>query len=240
MTKLAHLHFVSSQGAGRRVANLGEEAWRIHVTGGPGLDGLYAAPQLSRRDFLDRIGFADTDAAAPLRLVTVHPETNADDPAAPLDAVLAALASRPAATLFTAPNSDPGGLAMRQTILAFSERHPWARFRDTLGPLLYANALDKADVMIGNSSSGIIEASLFGLQVVNVGRRQEGRERAANVRDVASNADALGALLDALGARPARIAAISPYGDGRAAPRIAALLADLPPRSRLLAKRAVT
>src|SRR5690606_13568002 len=91
MTKLAHLHCVSSEGARQRLIGAGEEPWRIHVTGAPGIDTLLAAPAMTRRAFLDAVGFGDVAEDAPLRLVTVHPETNAADPAAPLEAVLAAL-----------------------------------------------------------------------------------------------------------------------------------------------------
>ncbi len=233
LTKLSHLHFVSSAGARARLLALGEESWRIHVTGAPGLDTLLAAPILSRPDFLKQIGFpADTAA---LSLVTVHPETNASDAEASLHAVFDAIRSRPGPVLFTAPNSDPGGAAMRTAIERFAGERPETRFVDTLGPILYPNALRHAAVMIGNSSSGVIEAGLFGLPVIDVGDRQSGRERGKNVVHVANSSAAISAALDKMG-QGGRFAEASPYGDGHAAPRIAAVLAELPPRSALLRK----
>jgi UDP-hydrolysing UDP-N-acetyl-D-glucosamine 2-epimerase len=230
ITKLAHIHCVSTQGARARLLAMGEDDARIHVTGAPGLDTLKAAPTLSADAFAVEAGLKGIEGdLAALRLVTVHPETNAADALAPLTALLSALEARPAPTLFTAPNSDPGGAEMRRRIEAFVARHPWARFRDTLGMRLYANALRHAAVMVGNSSSGIIEAGLFGLPVINVGDRQKGRERGANVTDVAGEALAVGLALDRLGARPARLAPCSPYGDGNAGPRVAEAIVSFGP-----------
>jgi UDP-hydrolysing UDP-N-acetyl-D-glucosamine 2-epimerase len=239
MTKLAHMHCVSSEGARRRLLAMGEEADRIVVTGAPGLDTLNAAPLLPASEFAREAGVdgIEGDLRA-LRLVTVHPETNAADPLAPLYAVLAALDARPAPTLFTASNSDPGGEVARRRIEAFVAARRWARFKVNLGSQLYPNALRHAALMLGNSSSGIIEAGLFGLPVVNVGARQAGRERGTNVIDVANSAAAVIAALDRLGPVPARAAPATPYGSGGAGPKVADLLLSLPPRARMLAKPA--
>jgi len=234
LTKLSHIHFVSSAGAKQRLLAMGEEEKRIHVTGGPGLDTLLAAPVMSRAEFLAAVGFPkDKDGA--LRLVTVHPETNVANADAPLRAVLAALSERDGPMLFTAPNSDPGGAAMRKTIEAFVASQPHTRFIDTLGPKLYPNALRHAAVMVGNSSSGIIEAGLFGLPVIDIGDRQRGRERGSNVMHVANDPAAVTAALDRLNPGT-RFSETSLYGDGRSAPRIARLLLNLPARDALLRK----
>jgi UDP-hydrolysing UDP-N-acetyl-D-glucosamine 2-epimerase len=234
LSKLSHLHFVSHSRARQRLIAMGESDDRIHVTGAPGLDTLLAAPAMRRDEFLTRVGFANSDDG-PLRLVTVHPETNAPRPDLPLQAILAALHARPGLTLFTAPNSDPGGAAMRQAISTFVADHRDARLVDTLGPSLYPNALRYAAMMIGNSSSGIIEAGLFGLPVIDVGDRQRGRECGGNVVHKPCDRDAILAALDRFD--PAtRFPASSPYGDGHASPKIASLLANLPPAPQLLRK----
>ena len=236
VAKLAHLHCVSSERARGHLRDMGEEVWRIHVTGAPGLDTLVAAPRLSRSEFMAKTGVADGEG---LRLVTVHPETNAPDPLAPLDAVLGALERRPAPTLITAPNSDPDGAEARRRIDAFAARHVWAVYRGTLGPTLYPNALRHAAVMVGNSSSGVIEAGLFGLPVINVGDRQTGRERGHNVTDAKNDVRAVVAALDGLGAQPGKFEPGSPYGDGRSGPRVASLIRALPDRRKLMRKRLV-
>lgn len=233
LTKLSHLHCASSESARNRLLMLGEEDWRIHVTGAPGLDTLRSVPKMTEAAFAEACGLTDLEG---LRLVTIHPETNSADPQAPCVAVLEALAARPAPTLLTAPNSDPGGREMRQRIEAFLERFPWVRFRETLGSQLYANALRRAAMMIGNSSSGIIEAGFFGLPVINVGDRQKGREHGPNVIHAANDASAVISALDGLGLKPARLQTASCYGDGHAGARIAKILADLPSRERLLRK----
>lgn len=234
MSKLAHLHCVSSKSARERLIAMGEEDWRIEITGAPGLDTLLAAPEMSVADFASAVDLPVSDS---LRLVTVHPESNSGEPLLALNIVLAVLERLPAPTLFTAPNSDPGGAAARRRIMQFVAEHDWARFCDTLGSTLYANALRHAAMMIGNSSSGLIEAGLFGLPVINVGDRQAGRERGPNVTDVANRASALAAALDQFGPTPRRFELGSPYGDGRSGPRVAGVLSGLPARHRLMRKR---
>jgi len=236
ISKLAHVHFVASEGARKRLIAMGESPERIHVTGGPGLDTMLMAPVMSRRSFLDSIGFSDQADDVFLRLVTVHPETNSAEFDGPLNAILAALAKRPGPTLFTAPNNDPSGNSLMAAIQQFVVGHAWAKLIDTLGPERYPNALRHVDVMVGNSSSGIIEAGMFGMPVIDVGMRQSGRERASNVQSVPADANAIFAAFEQLEAKRPRFPNHSPYGDGRSAPRIAQALLALPPRDRLLAK----
>ncbi|MBT6830338.1 MAG: hypothetical protein HOA58_12540, partial [Rhodospirillaceae bacterium] len=172
-------------------------------------------------------------------LATVHPETNVSHPFGPLDAALAALDAAPRATVITAPNADPGGAEMRARIEDFAATRPWAVFRDTLGARLYANAMRLAAVMLGNSSSGVVEAGLFGLPVINVGGRQEGRACGANVHHCSADADAVGSLLAQMCDAPSvpRAARVSLYGDGQAAPRIVEVIKNQPAREKLLVKR---
>ncbi|HUU24011.1 MAG TPA: UDP-N-acetylglucosamine 2-epimerase [Methyloceanibacter sp.] len=233
LSKLAHWHCVSSEGAKARLLAMGEIEDRITVTGAPGLDTLLAAPELNKGDFLRRVGLpADAD----FRIVTVHPETNSSDVLAPLGAVLEALEQRVKPTIFTAPNSDPGGAEMHDRLDIFVAKNSWAVVQDTLGAALYSNAMRHADLMLGNSSSGIIEAGLFGLPVINVGDRQKGRERGENIIDVPNDAKAVIAALDRLGPTPARCIPGTPYGAGAAGPRVALAILSLPAPALLLAK----
>lgn len=224
LTRLSHRHCASSEGARDRLLAMGVPEASITVTGAPGLDSLIAAPEISKADFTARVGLP---VGAHFRLVTVHPETNAADPLAPLKAVLRALEAQSVPTLFTAPNSDPGGAEARRLIDAFVAAHDWAVFVDTLGPELYPNALRHAAIMIGNSSSGVIEAGLFGLPVIDVGDRQKGREHGANAAMVESNAAAVAAALDRMGTRGERFPIGTPYGSGNAAAAVAAAVFGL-------------
>jgi UDP-hydrolysing UDP-N-acetyl-D-glucosamine 2-epimerase len=236
ISKLAHLHCAATVQAATRLSRMGEEPWRIHVTGAPGLDGLLAAPEMGAGELAAELGLSSGDG---FYLVTVHPETNAGEPLRPLEAVLAALDDAARPTVLTAPNADPGGAEIRARIEAFAAPRPWALFRDTLGVRLYANAMRHAALMLGNSSSGIVEAGLFGLPVIDVGGRQAGRERAANVRHSAADPETIRTMLAEAGGAPRapRAPRASLYGDGHAAPRIAALVANLPAREKLLIKR---
>lgn len=231
ISKMAHIHFASTAEAAARIAEMGEEPWRIHVTGGPGLDTLRLASKLSTEDLAAALKLP---FSGPFILATVHPETNSDDPAAPLGALLPALDQLKIPTLFTAPNSDPGGKTLRGQIDAFIPNRPWAAFRASLGKF-YPSALQNAAVMVGNSSSGLIEAGYFGLPVVNVGARQMGRSAGPNVHSVPNDRQAVLVALQAA-LRGGRTAAFSPYGDGYASSRIADILGNLPARAKLLYK----
>lgn len=238
MTKLSHLHFAATPESAQRICSMGEEPWRIHVTGAPGLDTLRSVEALDRPALMKALGFK-TDLHAPLRLVGLHPETNGYNPLAPMEAVLEALdVLPPTPTLFTAPNSDPGGHAMRNQIESFVETRSWAIFEDTLESVIYANSLRHAAIFIGNSSSGIIEAPLFSLPFLNVGSRQQGRLQGENVLNRPNNADEISAAILKILKQPRPNAAEgqSPYGDGCSAPRIAEVLESLPARETLLNK----
>jgi len=232
LSKLSHIHCVSSEDARTNLMAMGEEPWRIHVTGAPGLDTLKSAPEMSAQEFFDAIKMPIDDQ---LRLVTVHPETNSTKPMAPLEAVLGALDLVPSPTLITAPNSDPGGADCRSQILDYVSKRPWVTFVESLGSILYPNALRHASLMAGNSSSGIIEASLFGLPVINVGGRQQGRMRGKNVFDCLATIEAVAALLKELPGKKFENTECL-YGDGNASQRIIDVLTDLPDRQCLLTK----
>jgi UDP-hydrolysing UDP-N-acetyl-D-glucosamine 2-epimerase len=225
MSKLSQLHLVSCESARQCLLSMGEDDAKIVVTGAPGLDTLLAAPQMSRAEFLREVGLdAVAGSEKVFILATVHPETNAPDPIAPMTAVLAALDELRLPVLFTAPNNDPGGAEMKQVLAAWIASRACAVHRDTLGSRLYPNALRHAAAMVGNSSSGIIEAGLFGLPVVDVGDRQKGRERGGNVVPVGCGPDVAQAIRDALDG--GRLLPESPYGQGGSGPLVAEALFD--------------
>lgn len=181
ITKLSSLHFVATEEYGRRVRQLGEEPWRVVVSGAPGLDAVRAVTPLDRAQLSARLGRPLPD---PFLLVTFHPVTT--EPAAnPAHAaeLLAAVAAVAMPALFTYAGADAGGMAINAAIDAHCAAHPDSLVLPALGSAAYFGAMAAARAMVGNSSSGIIEAASFALPVVNVGRRQEGRVRGANVLD---------------------------------------------------------
>ena len=239
ITKLAHLHFASAEPHARRIAAMGEEPWRIHTAGAPGLDRLATTEPLSRAALARELGLPE---AGPWLLVTFHPVTlEYRDTAAHIDELLAAIEKTDGFIVITYPNADTSGRVIMERIEEFAGRHPRrCRLAKSLGERLYLSLLRHADLMIGNSSSGLIEAPSFGLPVVNVGSRQRGRLRGANVIDVEPSREDILRGIEAAQAPAFRArarATANPYGDGHAAPRIVDVLRSVPIDARLVQKR---
>jgi len=216
LSKLSALHLVASKGCGARVEALHEDPASIHVLGAPELDALVQAPVAARNEFCAAL---DLDPSLPFLLVTLHPETNVDDAANARFAaeVERALMATDQQVLITAPCADPGNAPFLELCETLPERRADVRYIPNLGQRRYISALHHAVAMVGNSSSGIIEAATAGLPVVNIGERQAGRDRAANVLDCPFDADAIGhAISMAIAPRFVTQSrqVINPYGDG--------------------------
>jgi UDP-hydrolysing UDP-N-acetyl-D-glucosamine 2-epimerase len=237
ITKMAHLHLVSHAQHAARVVALGEDAATVHVVGAPGLDNLRREDLPGREDLGAFLGL---ELTPPVVLVTLHPATLAGDPEEEARALAEALDAVAATYVITLPNTDPGHQAVR-AVLASAARRPGRMAREALGEKRYWGLLKVADALVGNSSSGLIEAPSVGLPAVNVGDRQKGRLRGANVIDVPATAEAIAtglrrALDPAFRRSVASVA--SPFGDGRSGPRILDILSRWqPPRPPV--KRAV-
>jgi len=238
VTKLSHLHFPAMPEYARRLERLGEEPWRIHVTGEPGLDVIPSHPYRPRDAVFAEL---DLDPARPLTIFTLHPESM--DPAgsaALIARVLAAAERVDSQIVLTHPNSDPGSAAITAAITGFAASRPHCRLVPSLGRVRYLDVLNQADCMVGNSSSGLIEAASFRLPVVNIGERQRGRVAPANVLHAAAETDAVAAAwTKALSPEfRAGLADLSnPYGDGHAVERILAVLGGIDLGPRLITKR---
>jgi UDP-hydrolysing UDP-N-acetyl-D-glucosamine 2-epimerase len=237
ITKLSHLHFAATEQYGRRIVQMGEEPWRVTVTGAPGLDAIAGLDPLSDDDLAERTGLS---LAVPTLLVTYHPETLAPDAVVhDVDEVARALEQTEEQLLITAPNADTNGFAVRERLRVLVEGRPDAVLVESLGSRAYLSALRRVSAMVGNSSSGVIEAASFCLPVVNIGERQRGRIRAANVLDAPAERDAIRATIARAVSTEFRasIAGLAnPYGDGHASARIARILRETPADRRLLVK----
>lgn len=234
VSKLAHLHFPTNADAAQRLLQMGEEPSRVHMVGSTGLDLLLATPRMGREDFFSRLPFE------PRRhniLVTVHPVTLAVDPVADARAVVAALErlDDSIGILVTGTNADTGRLGITGMLQDFVARRPGARLVPSLGNALYVNAMAHCDCMVGNSSSGLYEAPSMGLPTVNVGTRQQGRLRAASVKDCAAEPGAIFAAIN-VALRGGRVTVENPYGDGRASRRIVEVLKTVKDPASLLHK----
>jgi GDP/UDP-N,N'-diacetylbacillosamine 2-epimerase (hydrolysing) len=232
ISKLAHYHLVATERARERLIRMGERAEHVFVTGAPGLDDLAQAPRTARAELCARFGF---DPARPVALVIFHPVLQeADAAGAQAAELMQALADEGCQCLCFAPNSDAGAPAVR-AVLERVAGSPGMKLVPHLPRAEYVSWLAAADVMAGNSSSGIIEAASLGLPVVNVGSRQKARERSANVIDAAPERGEIArALRQAL--EGGRRACANVYGDGKAAVRIVELLRNLPLDRALLDK----
>ena len=235
VTKLAHLHLVSHPEYAQRIIAMGEAPATVHVVGAPGLDAAFRGDLPDRAALEREIG---RTLQPPVVLVTVHPATLSADPAAIVHPVIKAMSDIPATYVVTLPNPDPGGTAIRHAWQSHHHDAPGTPIiLEALGERRYWGLMRIADAMLGNSSSGLIEAPAVDLPAVNVGDRQAGRRREANVVDVAAEPDAIAAALAKVltpAFRRTVVAAHPPDADGRAGERIAGIIAawspPFPPR----------
>ncbi|MBX3374200.1 MAG: UDP-N-acetylglucosamine 2-epimerase (hydrolyzing) [Phycisphaeraceae bacterium] len=243
LTALAHVHLVTTDAARRRLLAMGEAPWRVHRVGAGSLDRVASLRRVDRASLEARIGIR---LASPLIVGAVHPVTIDEDPAAEARPFLAALdvvARKGATVVLCHPNADESNRAIRDAIDRFVAVDPVHRaIVVNLPPDHYWSLLGMADAMAGNSSSVVMESPTLRLPAVCVGRRQQGRERAANVIDAPADRAAIGAALRRAldpAFRTSLDGLVNPYGDGCAADRIAQILSSLPPAPVLLEKRGI-
>ena len=238
LTKLSHIHFTSTNAARDRVISMGEEPWRVHCAGAPSLDHLRRRQLLPREQVEAELG---VDLKQPAVLVAYHPTTIARDTTREADALFLALESIPDQLLFCYPNADAGSRSLIARAKAFLQKRRTGKLFVNLAPVVYWSLLRHVNLLLGNSSSGIMEAASFGLPAINVGIRQRGRECGRNVLQASSDADC---ILDSfrqasdLEFRRSLKNMENPYGDGRAAERIVSVLTSVVLGESLLLKRA--
>jgi UDP-hydrolysing UDP-N-acetyl-D-glucosamine 2-epimerase len=224
LTKLSHLHLVAHSEAAERVTQMGEDPAAIHIVGPPGVDHLYRQDLPSRAVVERELGRKLTD---PLVLVTVHPATLGNAPLAEVSAIAAAMERVPATYVVSRPNSDEGGREINDFWTTWAAGWKNVIVVEALGANRYWALLREAKAVIGNSSSGILEAPWAGVPVVNVGDRQRGRLRIGTVHDVAPDADSVErALLVALSNGAVPLGADGRFPSGAAGPRIVKILEE--------------
>jgi UDP-N-acetylglucosamine 2-epimerase (non-hydrolysing)/GDP/UDP-N,N'-diacetylbacillosamine 2-epimerase (hydrolysing) len=245
LTKLSHLHLVTHTTHAQRVLQMGESPESVVVVGAPGLDNLYRDDLPSRTQLAAWLGHPLT---GPLWLVTMHPATLGSDPAQEMRAVTEAMArvslSHGGTFVVTMPNADNGGAVIRQAWQKWAVGRSNVLLRDALGEKNYWALLRIVDGVLGNSSSGIIEAPAAGRPVVDVGDRQKGRLRSDHVRAVPAEPDQIEAVMrECLTPSRARecLALEGVYPSGPAAPKIVEAIAQWqvprPPRKAFVSLR---
>ena len=251
MTKLAHIHLATNAAAARRVALMGEEEWRIHDVGFPTIDLIRAGDFTPPEEVAERLGL---DLSRPVVVFTQHPITTSPAEAegqieASLEALERARTELDAQIVLTYPNGDLGSAAIIDALERWAAERPDVVLRQSLGRRLYHGLLHVCGrvtrgACVGNSSSGVKETPAFACPTVDVGPRQSGRLRGANVAHVPHAAEAIfAALRTGLTDEDYRrtiAEAPNPYGSGRTGPMVAEILANLDLSSpALVAKQTV-
>ena len=237
LTKMSHIHFTSTHAARQRVIEMGEEEWRVHRAGAPSLDHLRRRSLLTREEVETRL---QVDLSSPPVLVAYHPVTLARDTTEEADALFAALEAVPEQLLFCYPNADAGSRALIDRTKAFLASKGRGALYTNLDAITYWSLLRQAEMLVGNSSSGIMETASFALPTVNVGMRQQGRERARNVLDAPANKESVLQAMETARTEQFRRSLkgmANPYGDGRASEKIVQVLTTVPLTRDLLIKR---
>ncbi len=240
VTKLAHIHFPMSKKSAERIIKMGEEPWRVVCAGNPALDRLIAMPAIGKAELSKRLNFDLTKK--PLVVVLQHPITSESKYAGKqMEVTLGAISKMKHPTIVIYPNSDAGSADIIQAIERWLPQNTFAKAFKNLPRAEFVNLMRNADVLVGNSSMGILEAPTLKLPVVNIGNRQKGREHADNVIFVGHNEEEITsainkALYDKKFLQKVKKCK-SPFGDGRAGERIARVLATLPVDEKLLIKK---
>jgi len=239
LTKIAHIHFTSTFATRGRVIAMGEEEWRVHRAGAPSLDHLRRSTLLTREQLEEKLG---CDLKIPPVLISYHPVTLAEDTLQETGALFSALSQVPDELLFCYPNADAGSRALIERTKSFLRARGHGRVFVNLDAVTYWSLLRHVKLLAGNSSSGIMETASFGLPTVNIGIRQQGRERAKNVLDAPADTAAILTAIRTAGYSDFRASLggmRNPYGDGTASERIAEVLMSVSLGQKLLLKRAV-
>jgi len=235
IARYAHIHFAANDDAVERLRRSGEEAFRVHNVGAPQLDELLGADYESAKDVAKHLRFS---LDRPIILMVQHPVTEqARSAAEQIEMTLSVLAELKEQTVIIYPNNDAGSTVVREKIDAF--RGPWLRVERNVPRRLYAGLMRVASVIVGNSSSGLLEAPSFELPCVNIGRRQQGRLQGRNVINVEHDRrEILRALRRAMSPefKKSLVGMKNPYGDGKASDRIVDILATCAIDERLLVK----
>ena len=229
ITKLSHIHFPATKESAKRIIKMGEEPWRVFPVGAPGLERIGASKKYQEK------------ISEPFILVVQHSVSESvKESGRQMRETLKAVKELGHQTLIIYPNADAGGRRIIQAIKAY-ERYPFIKTFKNVSHSDYVGLMRRANVLVGNSSSGIIEAPSFRLPFVNVGSRQEGRERSQNVIDVGYTCSEIkGAITKALFDKRFRAKmqkARNPYSAKKTAQKIVQVLSTIPINGKLLQKK---
>lgn len=229
LTKMSHLHFVAAEAYRRRVIQLGEHPSRVFLVGSPGLDNIEQLKLLNKVELEDALSIS---FRAKSLVITFHPVTlDKASAEAQMAELLNALSGLSDTTLiFTLPNADNDGRVLISMIENFVKKYPNAVSFTSLGQLLYLSCIANCDAVIGNSSSGLLEAPSFKKPTINIGDRQKGRLRASSVIDCDPVSDAITSAITLLYSKQfqSKLAdVVNPYGAYGASSKIVSILKEV-------------
>lgn len=240
ITKMAHIHFAGTEYYRERIIKMGEEPWRVFNVGQPGIENIVRMKLFTKDEILNELNIKPNNKL--IFLITYHPVTlEVENTERQIDKLLRALKRFDANYIFTYPNADFGSKVIIEKISEFVSQNEDSYLFYNLGQKKYLSLLKHCDVVIGNSSSGIIETPIFKKPAVNIGERQKGRLRADNVIDCdydeKSIIDAISkALYDKdFKANLDKVSNI--FGDGNTSERVVNILKNIELDKNLLRKR---
>lgn len=236
ITRFAHIHFAAYKEAANRIIRTGEEKSRVHLVGAPQLDGFISGRVTSRKEIFNKYRLKE---GQPNFLFVFHSVTEEyEQTAKNVDNIMSVIKEFGYPTIIITNNSDAGSAIVRRKIR--EHQQSFMHLLDNVTNADYAGFLSVVDVIIGNSSSGIIEAPVFKLPAVNIGNRQAGRMRAINVIDVGYDKDEIKKAINLALSKTFKKKmekCTSPYGDGHSAKRIVDILEKIEINDNLLVKK---
>ena len=240
VSKLAHVHFSTTQKNAERLIKMGEEPWRVHCVGNTGLDNYLLTDYISPQELSKKMDFDVTEK--PLILLIQHPvSTEIEECKIQMEITMESIKDLGYKTVVIYPNSDGGGRNMIKVIDKYSSELDFIKAFKNLSRDIFVNLMKICDVLVGNSSCGITEAPFIKLPVINIGTREREREHAENVIFVPNDKEAIKdaikkALYDEDFKRKVKNCK-NPYGDGKAGILIADILSKIKADKKLLQKR---
>jgi len=238
ITKISHIHFPATKKSGQRIIKMGEDKKRVFVVGAPGIDSILNEKIIAPKKIAEKYNI---DLAKPIILMLQHPvTTETKESFFQAKETMEAVQEIGYQAIIIYPNADAGGRAMINVIKKY-KKYPFIKIYKNIPRLDFLSLMKNCSVMIGNSSAGIIESPSFCIPVVNIGLRQEGRERAKNIIDVNHNKNEIKkAIKKAIFEQKFRTnikKCRNPYGNGMASKKIVDILSKIKIDKKLLQKK---
>lgn len=237
ITKFSHLHFAATKKHAKRIKQLGEEDWRIRVVGAIAMDSIFQEKLLNKKEICEELSL---DPLRKIIICSQHPYTyEANKAGEQMRITLDVLKKLELQSVILYPTIDSGSQLIINEIEKDSEI-PFFKIFKRLERKNYLSLLKNADILIGNSSSGILETPIFKIPFINIGNRNRGRELSGNVIDVNSDFDSINtAIFTALSQefKEECNKVENPYGDGTASNQIVNILEELSIDQKLIRKK---